>query len=109
MLLGIAFKTLFTTVERFLIKNQRKFVLNFDEIDEESDSSDNDYDDTNLKESIANSKFFNLLLKGTQPKLDGSLAIELDQSLTIGTGLGAIENYTPKPLNQDKMIRSVSI
>ena len=59
MLLGIAFKTLFTTVERFLIKNQRKFVLNFDEIDEESDSSDNDYDDKMLKESAATSKFFN--------------------------------------------------
>ena len=51
----VAYKTIFTTLERFLIRNQNKFVLN--QIDSDSDSRDSQVEST--FEAVQSSKFYN--------------------------------------------------
>jgi len=64
MMLSTMHKTLFNHLERYMIKNQKKFVLQSRE--DESESSDTDLDEGKLMEKIEQSPYYFKLLKGTQ-------------------------------------------
>ena len=62
MMQSIALSTLFTKTERFLIKNQRKFVL-----PQTSSCDESDYDCDRMYEEAISSTYYGELLNGTQP------------------------------------------
>ena len=64
MQVSIILRTIFTKAERFLVKNQRKFVLS--KQDERELSSDSSFDG----ELMTKGPYFDQLLIGTQPKLE---------------------------------------
>ena len=66
MMQDVAFKILFSPIERFLIGNQNKpFTLNHSEIDD-SDSSDGQIDFN--EQEIRQCRFYRQLLSGTHAK-----------------------------------------
>ena len=75
-MLEALFRTLFTKLELFLLRNQKKFVLNRKQQDK-NQSSDSDADVESLFKQTDESVNYEKLLKGTQPKGKQSLISEL--------------------------------
>ena len=75
-MLEALFKTLFTKLELFLLRNQKKFVLNR-KTQDKNQSSDSDADVESLYKQKEESVNYEKLLKGTQPSGKQSLISEL--------------------------------
>ena len=66
MQLRLAFKTLFTKMERFMIRSNRVFVLNSKSQEQPSNTTDSDLGDFN--ERAVRSRYFEALLRGALPQ-----------------------------------------
>lgn len=98
MMLNATFKILFNDVERFLLGNQKQFVLNQSQADLETSDSE-DSDTTNFKHQEVRSKFYQRLLEGTQSQKPA-----LSDAITnngAGTQMAHMRNHTAIPINAE--------
>jgi len=78
-----AFKLMFSRTERYLLHNQKSFILRETSGSESSESSDSDFEpDAKAFAKNPDDQHFELLLKGTKPKPKRSAEPDLNLSKT---------------------------